>query len=99
MEVHKIVEFIYRGRTDYIFELLKISSWKDLLHQGQIKPLQWPLYYGDATGLKAAGSILTLLCYDHFQIGEINKFRNISDHGQGWGNSMIWKLFGDYLTE
>ncbi len=242
MDVHKIIEYISRGRTDFIFELLKISNWKELLHQGQIKPLQWLVYYNDTTGLKAIlekggdlhsinlneelghaaffghwkvcdflinsganvnafvdktnetplhnalsksgrpyyfyvvkllvekgadvnvktipgietaafmrdvrtkgetplhraaayadektiqylidsgarldakdangdsplswasehlrpGSILSLLCYDHFKIGEINKTRNISDHGQGWGNGMDWKLFGEYLPE
>jgi ankyrin repeat protein len=242
MDVHKIIEYISGGRTDFIFELLKFSNWKELLHQGQIKPLQWLVYYNDPTGLKAIlekggdlgsinlneelghaaffghwkvcdflihsganvntfadktnetplhnalskagkpyyfyvvkllvekgadvnaktipgietaafmrdvrtkgetplhraaayadektiqylidsgarldakdanrdsplswasehlrpGSILSLLCYDHFKIGQINKTRNISDHGQGWGNSMDWKLFGDYLPE
>ncbi len=53
MDVHKIIEYLNRGRTDFIFELLKISNWKELLHQGQIKPLQWLAYYNDTTGLKA----------------------------------------------
>jgi len=242
MEVQQIIEYISGGRTDFIFELMKISNWKDLLMQGQVRPLQWLVYYDDTTGLKAVlekggdlssinldeelgnaaffghwkvcdflissganvnayvdrtnetplhnalakagrpyyfytvkllvdkgadinaktvpgietgafmrdvrtkgetplhraaayadeqtikylidggakldskdangdsplswasehlrpGSILSLLCYDNFRIGGANKTWNISDHGQGWGNSMDWKLFGDYLPE
>ncbi len=53
MDVHKIIEYISRGRTDFIFDLFKISNWKDLLYQGQIKPLQWLVYYNDTTGLKS----------------------------------------------
>jgi uncharacterized protein len=242
MEVQKIFESISRGRTDYILELMKIPGWKDLLHQGQIKPLQWLVYYDDTTGLKAVleqggdlssininnelghaaffghwkicdflinngadvnycnektnetplhnalskagrpyyyytvrlliekggdvnaktiagmetgafmrdvrtkgetplhraaayadentikylidhgaqknakdangnspltwasehlrpGTILSLLTYGDFHIGPSNISRNTSDHGQGWGNSMDWKLFGEYLPD
>ena len=41
------------GRTDYIFELLKEPNWKETLHQGQVKPLQWLVYYNDTTALRA----------------------------------------------
>src|SRR5690606_19271325 len=37
----------------YIVELLKFPNWKDRLHEGQIKPLQWLIYYNDTTALKA----------------------------------------------
>jgi hypothetical protein len=40
-----------------------------------------------------------MLTYDGFQISEGHKTVNTSDHGQGWGNSMDWKLLGDYLPE
>lgn len=53
MEVQTILENISRGRTDFITELLKHPNWKDLLHQGQVKPLQWLVYYNDTTGLRA----------------------------------------------
>jgi len=53
MEVGKILDLISRGRTDYIFELLNTSNWKENLNEGQIKPLQWLVYYNDLTGLKA----------------------------------------------
>lgn len=42
---------------------------------------------------------LPLLAYDGFQISEAHKIKNISDHGQGWGNSMDWNLLGEYLPE
>lgn len=53
METTKILEFISRGRTDFIFEIMKQPNWKELLHGGAVKPLQWLVYYNDTTGLKA----------------------------------------------
>ncbi|MDC8005411.1 ankyrin repeat domain-containing protein [Aureisphaera galaxeae] len=52
MEVDKIVEYIARGRTDFILELMKFPHWTEYLDQGYIKPLQWLVYYNDVTGLK-----------------------------------------------
>lgn len=52
MEDSKIFERISRGRTDYIVELMKKKDWKELLNKGQIKPLQWLVYYNDVTGLR-----------------------------------------------
>jgi uncharacterized protein len=49
MEVDKIIELISRGRTDYILELFKEPNWKEILHKGQVKPLQWLVYYNDTT--------------------------------------------------
>ena len=53
MESLPIIKFISRGRTDYIFDLLKQSNWQELLQKGPIKPLQWLVYYNDVTGLRA----------------------------------------------
>ncbi|NND34722.1 MAG: hypothetical protein HKN76_19200 [Saprospiraceae bacterium] len=53
METHKILKYISNGRTDFIFELLKVEDWQMLLHQGQVKPLQWLVYYNDTTALRA----------------------------------------------
>ena len=53
MDSEKILEYISRGRTDFILELLDKRNWRELLHEGQIKPLQWLVYYNDTTGLKA----------------------------------------------
>jgi ankyrin repeat protein len=53
MEMQKIFELISRGRTEYILELMIMPDWKNLLHEGQVKVLQWLVYYNDLTGLKA----------------------------------------------
>jgi len=53
MEVEKIVELISKGRTDYIFQLIRNPDWKELLHQGPVRPLQWLVYYNDTTALRA----------------------------------------------
>jgi ankyrin repeat protein len=52
MEIKKIIEYISRGRTDYIMELMNWPDWKEQLHEGQVKPLQWLVYYNDVTALK-----------------------------------------------
>ena len=62
MDEATIRDRISRGRTDLVFELLKQPDWRDLLHVGQVKLLQWFVYYNDTTALKAilaAGGDLT----------------------------------------
>ena len=56
-------------------------------------PLSW------ASEHLRPGIILSLLSYGQFHIGDVHKIKNTSDHGQGWGNSMDWNLFGDFLPE
>jgi ankyrin repeat protein len=242
MEVENILDSISKGRTDFVFQLIKKQGWKDLLHHGQVKPMQWLVYYNDTTALKAIlesggtldsidineelgnaaffghwkvcdflinnganvntkldktnetplhnalskagrpyyfyvvkllvekgadvnaktiagletgafmrdvrtkgetplhraaayadiqtidlliangadkeikdtngdsplswasyhlrpGNILSSLSYGNYSIGQAHKTKNISDHGQGWGNSMDWNLLGEYLPE
>ena len=53
MDRSEILDRISRGRTDLVFELLKVDRWKDILHEGEVKPLQWFVYYNDTTALKA----------------------------------------------
>ena len=53
MEAEKILEYIGRGRTDYIFHLTRLSDWKKWLNKGPVKPLQWLVYYNDTTALRA----------------------------------------------
>ena len=53
MDKSEILDRISRGRTDLVFELLKLDRWKDVLFEGQVKPLQWFVYYNDTTALKA----------------------------------------------
>lgn len=45
------------------------------------------------------GRILFLLSYGEHSVTEGHKSKNISDHGNGWGNAMDWNLLGDYLPE
>ena len=67
MEADKIIDFISRGRTDFIFELLSKPNWKVLLREGAVKPLQWLVYYNDTTGLRAV-----LLAGGNFESIDIN---------------------------
>ena len=53
MQTETIVDLISKGRTDLIFQLLKLPNWEDILNEGQIKILQWLIYYDDTTALKA----------------------------------------------
>ena len=52
MTKSQILEYISRGRTDFIHNLLKLDTWKDILDEGPVKPLQWLVYFNDLTGLK-----------------------------------------------
>ncbi|MEO1030397.1 MAG: ankyrin repeat domain-containing protein [Bacteroidota bacterium] len=56
-------------------------------------PLSW------ASEHLRSGRILALLAHGEHSIAEGHKTKNISDHGNGWGNAMDWNLLGDYLPE
>lgn len=67
MNADVVIDHIARGRTDRVFELLALPDWRDLLMQGEVRPLQWFVYYNDTTALKAvlaAGGDLTSLDLD-----------------------------------
>jgi ankyrin repeat protein len=53
MDRQAILDHISRGRTDLVFDLLRLPDWRDVLHEGQIKVMQWFVYYNDVTALKA----------------------------------------------
>lgn len=53
MTTEQILHYISRGRTDYIFHLIRQPGWKEALFQGAVKPLQWLVYYNDTTALRA----------------------------------------------
>lgn len=53
MNKETILERIGKGRTDLVFALLHLSDWRLCLHEGQVTPLQWFVYYNDVTALKA----------------------------------------------
>ncbi len=67
MSKASIFESISKGRTDVVFELLRLPDWRQALSEGQIRPLQWFVYYNDVTALKAvlaAGGDLSSLDLD-----------------------------------
>ncbi len=53
MDKQTIIDNISRGRTDLVFDLLGLADWQTILHEGDVKPLQWFVYYNDTTALKA----------------------------------------------
>jgi uncharacterized protein len=67
MDDATLLDRISRGRTDLVFQLLKLPDWRAALHEGQVRPLQWFVYYNDTTALKAilnAGGDLTSIDLD-----------------------------------
>ena len=77
MDKLELLDRISRGRTDLVFELLKMPDWRDvLLHEGDVKPLQWFVYYNDTTALKAvlnAGGDLSSIDIDR-ELGHASFF-------------------------
>jgi hypothetical protein len=53
MSQEAILDRISRGRTDLVFELLSLPDWRDILIEGNVKVLQWFVYYNDVTALRA----------------------------------------------
>lgn len=76
MDKSELLDRISRGRTDLVFELLKLPDWQNVLHEGEIKPLQWFVYYNDTTALKAvlnAGGDLSSIDIDR-ELGHASFF-------------------------
>ena len=53
MDKSGLIDRISRGRTDLVFDLLKLPDWQTVLNEGNHKPMQWFVYYNDTTALKA----------------------------------------------
>ncbi|MEQ8936492.1 MAG: ankyrin repeat domain-containing protein [Amphiplicatus sp.] len=67
MAKQEILDAISRGRTDKVFDLLALPDWRAALAEGQVKVLQWFVYYNDTTALKAvlaAGGDLSTIDLD-----------------------------------
>ncbi|MCB9892472.1 MAG: ankyrin repeat domain-containing protein [Planctomycetes bacterium] len=63
----EITSQIARGRTDLVFEFLSLGDWRDRLLDGEVKLLQWLVYFGDLTAIRAilaAGGDLTSIDVD-----------------------------------
>lgn len=76
MDKEQILDRIGRGRTDLVFELLALPEWQTVLHSGDVKPLQWFVYYNDTTALKAvlsAGGDLSSISVDQ-ELGHASFF-------------------------
>lgn len=65
---HDIMNQISNGRTDLVIEFLKLPDWKSKLNQGDIKLIQWLVYYDDVTALRLVldhgGDISTMNIHD-----------------------------------
>jgi hypothetical protein len=67
MEAERIIDLISRGRTDFVFELLRLPDWREHLERGAVRPLQWLVYHNDVTAMRAvleAGGTLASLDLD-----------------------------------
>lgn len=67
MTAEEILVRIRGGRTDCVFDLLRLPDWREPLTCGPVNALQWFVYYGDVTALKAvleAGGDLDALDLD-----------------------------------
>ncbi len=53
MNKDTILDHIRRGRTDLVFDLLRLPDWRSILHEGPVRVMQWFVYYNDTTALKA----------------------------------------------
>ena len=49
----EILDRISRGRTDLVFDLLRLSDWRASLGEGRVRIMQWLVYYNDVTAMKA----------------------------------------------
>lgn len=54
MENHQLLDLIAKGRTDLVIDLLVRPGGPELATSGRVSVLQWLVYYGDVTGLRAA---------------------------------------------
>jgi len=53
MTTDALLDAIARGRTDLVFEFLRLPNWHSHLAQDAVSPLNWFVYYGDVTALRA----------------------------------------------
>lgn len=54
MKSDQLLDFIARGRTDLILDLLALDDGPNLAVAREVSALQWLVHYGDTTGLRAA---------------------------------------------
>jgi len=96
MDSQTILDRISRGRTDLVFELMKLPDWRSVLHEGDFRPLQWFVYYNDTTALKAvldAGGDLSSIDLDQ-ELGNASFFGHwkVVDFLISHGANVNWKV-------
>ncbi len=96
MDKETILDRISRGRTDLVFDLLKLPDWQSVLHEGEIKTLQWFVYYNDTTALTAvldAGGDLSSIDLDQ-ELGHASFFGHwkVVDFLISHGANVNWKV-------
>lgn len=96
MDKETIHDRIGRGRTDLVFELLKLPDWQTVLHEGEIKPIQWFVYYNDTTAIKAvldAGGDLASIDLDQ-ELGNASFFGHwkVVDFLISQGANVNWRV-------
>jgi ankyrin repeat protein len=89
-----ILDRIARGRTDLVFELLRLPEWRATLNEGDVKPLQWFVYYNDVTALRAvlnAGGDLSSIDLDR-ELGHASFFGHwkVADFLISQGANVNW---------
>lgn len=87
MTIARILDRIAHGRTDLVFDLLRIPGGLTALESGETTALQWFVYFGDVTALRAAA-----------EAG--SRFASV-DLGRELGNAAFfghWKV-ADFLLE
>jgi uncharacterized protein len=89
-----ILDRIARGRTDLVFELLRLPEWRAALNEGDVKPLQWFVYYNDVTALRAvlnAGGDLSSIDLDR-ELGHASFFGHwkVADFLISQGANVNW---------
>lgn len=50
--IEKIIDAISKGRTDYVYTLIKFDNWHELAAKDAVNVYQWLIYYNDLTALK-----------------------------------------------
>ena len=53
MKKEEILTLISEGRTDLVFELMKLDDWMKTLDERPVSPIDWFVYYNDVTALRA----------------------------------------------
>lgn len=53
MPRQQVLDLIARGRTDLVFDLLRLPDWREALADGPVKALSWFIYYNDLTAIRA----------------------------------------------